>query len=164
VETLVAITVIATAITVPFYAVQQALNLSRTARDQLIASSLAQEGVEYVRSIRDRNYLYTLKTGSPRSWLYSLDGSGSPVDCEDDDCVVDPVNGSVSNTVTPLYLRSDGVYVQSSSGGAALTRFTRTIRLSEISETEETLMVTVSWTIGGTLHTIEITENLRDWL
>ncbi|HVW71863.1 MAG TPA: type II secretion system protein, partial [Candidatus Paceibacterota bacterium] len=57
VETLVAITVVSLAILAPFDAIQRVVNASRLAKDNLIASELAQEGLEYVRFIRTSNYL-----------------------------------------------------------------------------------------------------------
>jgi len=167
VETLVAITIIALAITGPFYAVQQALSASRSARDQLIASSLAQEGVEYVRGIRDGNYLYVLANpASTRSWLYGLDGTSSSRNCISSDCVVDSVNNTVSNSVAALYRRTDGVYVQQAVSGAVQTPFTRRVRLSTVSgsTTEIVVTVTVSWSTKGTAHEVRIVERLHNWL
>ena len=102
VETLVAITIIALAIVGPLYAVQQSLNVSRVSRDQLVASALAQEAVEYVRSIRDGNYLYNLRTGAARSWLYGIDGTAGSTNCSIARCVVDPTQNTVSRSISPL--------------------------------------------------------------
>lgn len=168
VETLVAITVILTAIVGPLYAVQQSLNISRSAREQLIASSLAQEGVEYVRGIRDSNYLRNLAAPGSRNWLSSLDGTAggtnSYANCITGDCVVDMVRNTVSRTVTPLNLESTGLYGQTTAGTA--TVFTRTVRLTAVSgsTTEMIVTVTVTWTTKGQTRTVVITERLHDWL
>lgn len=163
VETLVAITIIATALVGPFYAVQQALNASRNARDQLIATSLAQEGIEYVRSIRDSNYLYNIANVTPRSWLYRLDGTGGS-DCLDAPavCVVDPVEDTVSTNITSLYLNTDDVYTQQSEG--TLTVFRRTVQLTTVSATEVQVSVTVTWTTKGQARSSTVSENLNNWL
>lgn len=165
VETLVAITVVTMAMVGPFYAVQQALNASWSARDQLIASSLAQEGVEYVRGLRDGNYLYNLaNASSPRSWLYGVDGTGGTRNCIAANCVVDVTQNTVSTTVGPLYLSTTNLYNQAGSGTA--TRFTRTVRLIAVSgsSTEMTVRVTVSWTTRGVARSIVIDESLHNWL
>jgi prepilin-type N-terminal cleavage/methylation domain-containing protein len=162
VETLVAITVVVTAMVGPLYAVQQSLNASRTAREQLIASSLAQEGVEYVRSIRDNNYLFVLRTSSPRSWLFGLDGTGGSVDCISATCVIDPTQNTVSRTVGPLYLSSTNLYNQASSG--TITKYTRTVQLTPVSSTEMTLTVIVTWTSKNQTRNVTITERLHNWL
>lgn len=165
VETLVAITVVTTAIVGPLYAVQQSLNASRSAKDQLIASSLAQEGVEFARYVRDSNYLYVLRNpGSNISWLYGIDGTGDSTNCFTADCVVDPVYGSVSNTIQPLYINSSGIYTQQQNGTPSL--FTRTIRFAAVSgsTTEVIATVTVTWTYKGTTRSVVIREHLHNWL
>ncbi len=162
VETLVAITIIALAMVGPLYAVQQSLNASRSARDQLVASSLAQEGIEYVRSVRDRNYLVVLGGGS-RSWLFRLDGTGGSTSCTSP-CVVDPVRDTISNTVTPLRLNNQNLYTQ--QNGFADTRFTRTVTVAAVpgSTTEAVVTVTVSWSTNGKPYTVTLTERLHNWL
>ena len=180
VETLVAIAVIATAITGPLYAVQQSLNASRTARDQLIASALAQEGVEFVRNTRDSNYIWTLNGGTARNWLAGFDGtsaSGSIVTAANCistatvpvECVIDPYAKTVSRTVAPLKLTSGKIYSQGSSG--TVTPYTRTVTFKTVpvgaaagTANEMTVTVTVSWTTKENDYQIVIVESLHNWL
>lgn len=168
VETLVAITVILTAIVGPLYAVQQSLNISRSAREQLIATSLAQEGVEYVRAMRDSNYLYNIANPGARTWLAGVDGTaGYPnayANCITGDCVVDIVRNTVSRTVAPMTLDSTGLYGQ--GGAGTVTGFTRTVRLTAVagSTTEMVVTVTVSWSTKGQARSVAVTERLHDWL
>lgn len=162
VETLVAITIIALAMVGPLYAVQQSLNASRNARDQLVASSLAQEGIEYVRSIRDNNYLAVLAGGS-RSWLQGVDGTGGSTNCTTP-CVVDPVRNTISNTITPLRLNNQDLYTQ--QNGFPDTKYTRTVQVAAVSgsTTEVVVTVTVSWNTNGNPYTVTLTERLHNWL
>lgn len=164
VETLVAITVILTAIVGPLYSVQQALNASRSARDQLIASSLAQEGVEYVRAKRDGNYLLKFQTGSTQSWLYGLDGSP---DCFSTPCIVDPSQNDVrsaSAPIPPLYLSETGLYNQMNIGTPTI--YTRTVQLSSVGGgvPQVVVTVTVSWQTRGQDRSVVVTERLYNWL
>lgn len=163
VETLVAITIIALAIVGPLYAVQQSLNISRVSRDQLVASALSQEAIEYVRSIRDGNYLYTLRTGTARSWLYGIDGTAGSTNCSTAPCVIDPTQNTVSRTITALRRSSIGLYNQEEG---TVTPFTRTIRLTAVpgSTTEIVLTVTVTWSTNGLPYTFTLTERLHNWL
>lgn len=162
VETLVAITVVVTAMVGPLFAVQQSLNASRTAREQLIASSLAQEGVEYIRGIRDNNYLYLFENPGTISWLYRVDGTGG-TDCRAPAvCVVDPTRNTQSTNVTPLYIDSIGLYNQASSGTP--TGYTRTVQLSAVSATEMLVTVTVTWTSKGQQRNVTVREYLHNWL
>ncbi len=165
VETLVAITIIAIAMTGPFFAVQQALNASRTARDQLIASSLAQEGIEYVRAVRDTNYL------SGRSWLAGFDGTAGELsasaNCFTADCVVDPAKRTARTTITPLYISESGtnaLYNQQQAG--MQTPFTRKVRIANVSGRphEAVVTVTVTWTSRGQTQTVTVRETLNNWL
>lgn len=162
VETLVAITIIALAMVGPLYAVQQSLNASRSARDQLVASSLAQEAVEYVRSIRDANYLAVLGGGT-RSWLQGVDGTGGTTNCATP-CIVDPVRGTVSNTIAPLKLTSSNLYTQ--QAGSPNTPFTRTVQIAAVpgSTTEVVVTVQVTWSTNGKPYTVTLTERLHNWL
>lgn len=165
VETLVAITVILTALVGPLFAVQQALNASRNARDVLVASSLAQEGIEYVRSVRDSNYLYLLANpGSGRTWLHGLSGAGGSTNCITADCVVDPTQNTVSRSVGPLYISASGLYTQQTSD--TQTPYTRRVRLAPVSgsATEMVVTVTVSWSNRGIPYTMTVTDRLHDWL
>lgn len=166
IETLVAVTVVVTAMIGPLYAVQQSLNASRSAREQLIASSLAQEGVEYVRSIRDGNYLFQLmNTQSGRSWLYGVDGTGGSTNCVSAPCVVDPTQLTVSRVIAPLYLSSGNLYNQAGSG--TQTPYTRTVLVTPVlgsTSSEIVLTVVVSWTSRGQVRSVTITERLYNWL
>ncbi|MES2668746.1 MAG: hypothetical protein V4644_03610 [Patescibacteria group bacterium] len=171
VETLVAITVILTALVGPLYAVQQSLSTSRSAREQLIASSLAQEAVEFVRGIRDSNYIYNTNAGGSRNWLAGLDGTQgayTSVDCFQGDCVIDSTTNSASRTVSTLYLSAgDNLYNQS---GGTLTPYTRTVRLEVVPGStkflgpEVKLTVTVSWSSRGQARSVVISERLHNWL
>lgn len=163
VETLVAITIIALALVGPFVAVQQALNASRSARDQLIASSLAQEGIEYVRSIRDGNYLYNIvNPSSPRSWLFGVDGTNNSTNCIVADCIIDATQNTRSTTIAPLYISATGIYNQQASG--TVSPFTRTVRITTVSATEVRVTVTMSWMTKNLPYTTSVSETLNNWL
>ena len=170
VETMVAIAVLAIALIGPFLAVDSARDASYVARDELIASSLAQEGMEYVRSVRDDNYL------NSRSWMTGL----SSLSCYGSNpgsnyCTVDPTQGdpniagskaitaySSLASVHPLYLSSTNLYNQQDTGVA--TRFTRVLQLKFVSATEVQPTVTVYWTSAHQTYSITVTDTLRDWL
>ncbi len=185
VETLVAIAILTISIVGPFQIAQGVLQQSYVVRDQLIAGGLAQEGMEYVREIRDSNYIYANHTATAVPWLYGFDGSTFAgvvsTDCVANACVVDPSqNCSLSNFATCgptrtdirscgnttctglfLYLSSLNIYNQQLSG--TQTRFTRKVQLKIVSATETEVTVTVTWNNHGT-KTVVLTENLRNWL
>lgn len=150
IETLVAITILAIAIVGPFFAVQSALLASYTARDQLIASSLAQEGAEYIRNVRDNNFL------ANRAWLFGLNV------CRPGPCVVDTTQNTVSGSVGPLYLSATNIYTQQQTG--TVTKFTRTVSIEDISAFEVRVTVTVTWNNRGVTNSVVVEDRLSDWL
>ena len=170
VETMVAVAIVGIAIVGPLYTVQKGVVAAYVARDRLVASSLAQEGAEYVHAIRDNNFLYNIANpGSPRSWLYGLNGAGGSTDCTGTyGCRVDPPQNTVTvctATCSPLNLSSAGIYNhQALSGGNVATKFTRTVTLTAVSTTEAKVTVTVTWVTVGVPYSVTVTENLQNWL
>ena len=166
VETMVAVAIVSISIVRPLYSLQKGVVASYAARDKLIASSLAQEGVEYAHSVRDANYLYNIANpGTQRSWFYGMNGSGGTVNCTGGvSCVVDATQNTVSacsGTCTPLKLSSSGLYNQNSGTD---TRFTRTVRLTSLNAREMKVTVLVTWVTGGSSYRVEITDIMQDWL
>lgn len=188
VETLVAVAVLTTSIAGPFVAIQAAINAGYVSRDQLAATMLAQEGIEYVRSVRDGNYLYRVQNPlSTRSWFYGLDGTdgnGNPqsgaLNCVDPTpgvgtqirCLVDPFgtpNAQLcaalgTGTCTPLNVSSAGIYTYAAG---TPTRFTRAVTMEAISGsplTDMRVVVTVTFVSAHKPYTVRIEEVLYNWL
>lgn len=187
VETMVAIAVLAVALVGPFVAIRTSLTASYIARDQLIASALAQEGMEYVRSIRDNNYL------NNRSWLdglalYSNCVSATLGSAPSGYCTVDPSRGDI-HTDSPnhsamqhysgaltnvpfLKLSETGLYnQQATSATNPDSRFRRGVQITPLRNDPETgqaievrVQVVVSWNAYGQTHTVIVTDNLHDWI
>ena len=154
VETLVAVAILTIAIVGPYTAAAKSLAAAYVARDELVASGLAQEGVEYARNVRDTNYL------AHNPWLTGLSA------CMPGPCVFDTVT-SPSGFVAPLYLRSDtGSYNQRAIG--TVTPFTRTISITPVpvgapNPTEVLVTVTVSWKTTNTPYSVTVDEHLSNW-
>lgn len=178
IETMVAISILAVALVGPFTAVQNALSSSYIARDRLIAATLAQEGLEYVRSIRDNNYHANL------DWLDGFNSSTNTRDAcfgvlsaPSGYCIVDATLGdfhvaqnadamkgytaaSASN-IPRLYISATGLYNQYSG---TQTYFTRTVQLQTISDHEVKVTVEVSWVRGVTTYSVVVIDHLQNWL
>jgi hypothetical protein len=153
----------------PMYSVYQALQSTNIARDQLIATSLAQEGIEYVRHHRDNNYLYNVKNPStPVSWMKDLDN------CQvaNKACAVDVMAGDstpparcAGTTCSYLYLNTSGIYTPTNSAGAAQTRFSRSVQITTVTLDQEVIVTsTVEWINAGIPYHITVTEHLYNWL
>ena len=178
IEMLVAVFLLTVAISGPLTISSKGLTVALVAKDQTTAFYLAQDAVEYVRSVRDTN---TLKG---RSWLAGLDGSpnpDTPPDGVSGDCV------SAAGTAS-CYFDSLGNFVSGSANFASCggdcpkllynapmynyttgtqTIFKRTVSITSPSNgaaNEAVLRVTLSWSdIGGVTRTITVTEDLFNW-
>lgn len=177
IETLVAVSILALAAAGPLFTASRAIIAAQTARDQLIASYLAQEGAEYVRLMRDSGYLALYREGgsaiSTAAWDDFLNGSSatSITGCRTSACTVDPgrTMGTGSNlsltaceagSCGPLY-KNGNLYTQTASGTA--TPFTRTVQAITLSATEIRVVSTVSWDFHGIPYSIVVRDHLTPW-
>lgn len=161
VETLVAISILMVSIVGPMYSVFQAVQTTYIARDQLIATSLAQEGVEYIRNTRDSNYLYNL--GHPSGMVNWMNGLAP---CTGGNtCMVDATNTQAPTTCAasclPLVVSATNLYAY---GSGTTTRFTRSVNINTVSANEVVVLVTVSWINARVPYSVVVTEHLYNWL
>ncbi len=180
IETMVAVSILALSIAGPLYTAGRAVVSAEISKDQLTSSYLAQEGIEYVRAMRDDAYLTRYGNNdinaSADAWTDFTSGSNvsSIAQCSTTECTVDPFqamgtgNGlsleqCSGNACTPLFL-SNGVYTQKSGlSGEVRTVFTRTIKATPISATEESITSTVSWKFHNTLYRTTVVDLLTRW-
>ena len=174
IETMIAVTIITLSIAGPLTTASRALVSAQIARDQLTASYLAQEGLEYVRAMRDGayldNYYLHLDDGedvSALAWADFTTGAGprSITPCVDVLCTLDPTYPMGSSLAAydgdaPLYLSGD-IYTQQATG--TVTPFTRTIRSTAITASEQEVTSTVSWSFHGTPYSIVLVTHLTPW-
>ncbi len=180
VETMVAITILTLAVAGSLFAASSAFVAATIARDQLTASYLAQEGIEYVRMMRDNAYLDAYHTGganvSSAAWTGFLTGgsAASITQCRATTCTLDPTRSMGTGSglslapcsggsCMPLYL-ANGVYTeQDGVTGATETPFTRTVQATDISANDERIVSKVSWNSHGAPHSVTITDHLTSW-
>ena len=181
IEAMVAITIVTLSIAGPLYTASRAIVAAENARDQLIASYLAQEGIEYVRMMRDDEYLASYQTGgagiSSTAWNNFLNDQSPPdvfsiLQCRAPKiCTLDPVQGSASplascsgnNCTAPLYLLTNGVYSQQNITGSTVTPFIRSIQATDISATDERVVSTVKWNFYSIPYSVTVTDHLTPW-
>ncbi len=156
-ETLVAISVLMMSLLGPFAIAQQSLRSAYYARDQVTAFYLAQEGIEFVRAVRDQNYL----SGAP--WL---DGIGDA--CTGVPCTVDYPNFVYApcpqGVCPPLKVSATGGLFNHESGDTSA--FTRSVMLTQSPTNPDQMIVsvTLSWRSAGVSRTFTLEERLFDWL
>lgn len=155
IETLVAISVLLISLAGPLTLAVQSLNSAYYARDQITAFYLAQEAVEYVRAVRDQNYL----SGTP--WLSDID------DCLDTSCTVnfpDFTHAVCSGTCDPVLVNeATGLYGDDTGDASVYTRV-MTLETIEGVDSEVIIQVTVSWQTRGRDRQFTINEHLLNWL
>lgn len=183
VETMIAVTILTLSVVGPLFTASRAIVAAQGARDQLTASYLAQEGIEYVRLMRDNEYLAAHQAGganvSSAAWNNFLTNPAGGADdftisgCMATACTLDPSAPSgtgvghalapcAAGSCAPLHL--SGYYTQQSVG--TLQPFTRTIQaLPTIpsSPNEEIIVSKVTWDFHGTSYSMSVTDHLTPW-
>lgn len=156
VEALVAIAVLTVGLIPAFKQATNALTLAATIQDSLIATNLAQEGVEVVRAMRDSNWF------TSSAFTQGLTGCPAPASCRvqwDSTSVLGPAANPPLKVdpATGLYQYTTGTD----------TAFTRNITLDQLKSGPTTYAVkvtsTVSWNERGTAKSYTVEEYLFDW-
>ncbi len=176
IETMVAISILMLGITGPLMLVASSLRNALFARDNITAYYLAQEGIEFVRYVRDDNYILRRDGDTGRDWLEGLDLCATA-----NGCAIDTVqwflNGygdplpieacNVGCTTPQMYITSAGsisagYYTYDSTGNSA-AKYRRAITIEPVgtSENEVEVVSTITWTDGalGT-KTFSVSEHL----
>lgn len=170
IETLVAIALLVIAIVAPMSLVAQSLTTAFYARDQVAAYSLAQEGIEAVRAVRDGNILANATTGSSNDLLASI-----PIN---QDFTIDATQPGATGIascglgVCPLLKVDGNGNLYGYTSGWADTKFRRTIRANykgpgtiNGGQDEIRVTVTVTWeTATGRTRSFKMYSNMYRWI
>lgn len=165
-ESLVAVTIITLSVAGPITAARSSLVSAYTARDRVTASYLAQEAVEYIRSVRDDAYLSNQNSGAWSAFLTAMDACVSP-----GTCYVDPLTdtfGACGTSIPCDVWRTgsgNGMYHQGSHpSGFVATPFSRTVTVQSNETGIMTIAATVRWKFrDGTTRSATFTDVLTDW-
>jgi len=155
IEVLAAIFLITVGVMGALIVINQTTVFTQVTSSRLVASYLAQEGIEIVKNIRDTNFLKIHKGEEGINWDDNiLCCPTSPCQCEadyDDSALVS----------ADRYLKFDGGFYNYDSG-------TDTVFKRKITITPDTdilkVLVEVSWTERGRAHQVTAQENLYLWL
>jgi len=148
IETLVAISVLMIAVAGPLVVAHRGLNAALHARDQSIATFLAQEALEVARNVKDNG-----------NW-------GAVTGCTNTNrCDINKQNYSIRQTVGvteyPIYLSSSG-YNSDSGGSGTQTIFKRFIVAESVSPRalaeEAKVTVTVKWNQGTIQNQVNLSS------
>ncbi|MDD4332960.1 MAG: prepilin-type N-terminal cleavage/methylation domain-containing protein [Patescibacteria group bacterium] len=126
--------------------VMQSIKAQNIDKNTLIASQLAQEGIELVRNKRDSNW----KIGD--NWDSGLSAGNYIIDYTG--------NISLFSGNKKLFINSDGYYAHE---GAIPTSFTRLISITNNSSISITVICTVEWTTGTQTNSYVAETVLYNW-
>lgn len=178
IETLVAILVLSITIAGPLSIAFSGLRGAQLAKDEVTASYLAQEGIEFVRAKRDQDYIdngtnewSTFIThcegasGSPGCWIDMTDFSYGP--CDNVDAFCTTANPVEFNSTTGTYYHSAPDNGSNEGASPAHGRFTRIVKATEqqidTGFNEYLITSTVSWRTGTIDRSVVIREIITNW-
>jgi len=127
------------------------LSAASNSKMKLIASGLAQEGIEVVRNIRESQSDWN-------EWYDGIVNCNYPVQCNYQ--VQYNSLALVSYSDTPLKIDSNGLYQYDSGNDSP---FYRKISLSKISDNEVKVVVEIKWQEKGKLHSLIAEDRLWNW-
>lgn len=181
VETLVSISIFTMSILGLLSVLSSGITSTSYAKNKIIAGYLAQEGIEYLRNMRDTFVLYDITSGQ-NGWNGA---SGFITKLTNASCYAangcyfgDLGSADYSNLSQPMknlsmtacggncpvltYNNTSGKYSYDVSG--TNTSFIRKIQVSTISANEIKISSTVYWTQGSGTYNITFSENLYNWV
>ncbi len=175
VETLVALSIFTVSVLALLVILTQGISDTGYAKKKILATYLNQEGVEYIRNIRDTFVLYS--GGSQTGWN-GLNTKLINASCQTNNgCYFDDQNLNYSNPSQPmagitmnacgsscpalLYEGTTGKYGYLSGINSG---FIRKIQVVPISANETKVFSTIYWTQGSGGYNITFSESLFNWV
>jgi len=155
IEVLVATFMITVGIGAAITLVNQTTAFTQVTSSRLVASYLAQEGLEIVKNIRDTNLLKIHKGVGGVSWDDGL--TGCMAGCEGD------YTSTTLSSYADRKLKIDGGFYKYSASGAE-TSFKRKITITLDGSDILKVSVEVFWEERGREHKVIAQENLYKWL
>ncbi|OGN10321.1 MAG: hypothetical protein A3J46_00005 [Candidatus Yanofskybacteria bacterium RIFCSPHIGHO2_02_FULL_41_11] len=149
IEAMVALVLITVAMGPVLILATSAINVASRIEHNLIASNLAQEGIEVIRNIRDTNWLNEVAFDNNLSvgtWRIQWDTIGG---------------GLIAVGSNPVLKKNNGLYNYTTG---ADTVFKRTITISKPNSSELVLVSSITWVERGNINrTVSAESHLFDW-
>lgn len=181
IETLVAVSIFTVSVLTLIILLSQGLMNTSYAKQKMIAGYLAQEGIEYIRNMRDTYVLYYSTTAQVGWDAFYAKLTSVGTSCQlTDGCYFDDRNVSFTDATMPMTdliftacssstCSSNPLFYDSSTGkyhyiSGVSSGFFRQIKISQINVNEIKVSSTVYWNQGSGSHNINLTENLFNWV
>lgn len=176
-ETLVAASIFTLAILALFSNISKGISDTNLVKSRIIGAYLAQEGIEYMRNLRDTYVLYDAG-GASTGWT-TFNSRLTSASCNGvNGCYFDDQNVNYADTSQPLidmtlnacggtcpillYNASSGKYNYVSGGSN--TVFRRKVTISQPNGNETIITVNVSWTYKSVSGSVTFSEKLYKWV
>ena len=156
VEVMISIAIITTALIAMISLITYTTTSINVNKSRIIAGGLAQEGLEIVKNIRDDNWLHNCPACDRRgvtTWQVGLSAGDWRVQYN--------LESLLAFSSTPLKLDSNGFY-QYDSGSDTL--FYRKVSILYINNDQMKVTSAVTWTEGGSSHSISAETRYYNWL
>lgn len=153
-ELVISLFIVTVAVSGAFVILQKVITSTTISESNLTASFLAQEGLEIVRNLRDRNWIKGL------SWDNGLTDCTSGKYCEVDYDDVTPLIG-VNEATLPRFLKIDNAGFYNYVSGKE-TKFKRKIYIS-VSANNLKIQVLVQWQDFGRNYEVSVKGELYKW-
>ena len=149
VEVLIAVFIFGLAFTATSYILTTNLRSATSIRNNFVASGLAQDGIEVVRNIRDRDWFLGNSYGASfPDGIYRIQWNSQSL---------------IAFGSNPK-LRKDSVSGLFSYDSGSDTIFTRTVNISTIrANVEKRVIVTINWNDRGATKSLSAEEHLYNW-
>lgn len=175
VEALVAVSIFTVSVLSLMVVLSDSVANTAYAKKKIIATYLAQEGIEYIRNVRDTYVLY--QSSSSDGWN-DFKVKLSPCDTELlSVCYFDDQNLNFTSQIKPIttidvfacanndcpYLLYDEGLGRYNYATGSITDLVRKIRITNTNNDEMRVVSTVSWTQGSGTYEITLSANLFNW-
>ena len=155
-ETMVAVSILAAISVGSLTLISKSMQSASLSQNRLIASYLAQEGIELARNVRDSNW-------ADNMYPVSVNWDDDLPDCVN--CEMDYTNNVLANAITEAgdpYLKLDSNSFYNYSSGTN-TIFKRHITLSSISAEQKQVVSEVVWKYKGKDYNLAVETFLYNW-
>ena len=142
-EALVAVSILMVAVSAPITIAQKGLSSAVYSKDQMIASYLVQDAIEYIKNKRDEVSINDASFNWTKLWDSSESINLAP--CVDSGgCQIDTINDNISTFDETKYLIKDADGFYQYNSGVEETRLTRKIEIKFNSTLPDEALVTVT--------------------
>ena len=176
-ETLVAITIFTGAVMAMTGVLARGIADTGYAKKKITATYLAQEGVEYMRNLRDTYVLYTIPASNgwtafnaqlTNASCNTANGCFFNADALDFTNPIQPMT-NITFTACSGATCSNGVLSYNSATGTygftgTASGYTRKINMTVVNANETQISSTVSWSQGSGIYDVVLRENLFNWV